>query len=660
MPAYFALRASCVSIRRGYKVDIRSARFTFACYLYIYAGVAVFFLGWVRLVFSVPALVLIGLCLWQHWKRLREQDGGRVLMIGLPMLAAVGVFCVLFCLVAGQGAFFVQAGDWEKHNCVLNDLVTSHWPVCYHNDDSEAMLTYYIGQYLIPALCGKVLSSFRAAEIALLVYNAAGIFGVVLLLFRVVGADTAKKQAAGVLVLAFFGTCLFLGKALYGASGIGSSDISGAREWISDSIQLQYRTLYTDLRWVFPQAVVPWLSTLLFLENYRCMSLYCLIGAPLLLYAAFPFVGIAALMFGVAAYRFFTERDKGAVVREIFSPSNVAVAVSFLIPLVYLMGNLLGEKAPEAGFSHIVYGNNTVVYFCFAAAFLLYSAAIFREYENDLLFYLVNISLLIFPFFKMGVYNDFTMSASIPAVFLLMVFVLKALFTYGSHAAEKPGPLVFLVLLLAVGAVYPVEEMAEVIKSPVSFEGAVPGSLSVWARRDGTVGAAEAYNYFTYGYRDSMFYRFFSRKESEGWKESVRYRLGDEVFFDGPESDGYRYFPKGLSWAGDGLAWTDGMGMGFYLYIPEDVERDLELTLRFSDVYGPQQQMVVVCGDEILFESSVGEQEDPVTIPVPEGCIREHMLGLTFQFSGAVSPKEMGEGEDERKMAFALESFVLE
>lgn len=641
-------------------MDIRSARFTITCYLYIYAGIAVFFLGWVKMVYSVPVLILLGLCLWRHWKSLRVQSGGNAFIVCLPMLAAVGVFCVLFCLVAGQGAFFVQAGDWEKHNCVLNDLVTSHWPVCYHNDDSEAMLTYYIGQYLIPALCGKIFASFRAAEIALFICDAIGIFGVVLLLFRVTGADTVKKQAASLFVLAFFGTCLFLGKALYGASGIGSADISMAREWISDSIQLQYRTLYTDLRWVFPQAVVPWLATLLFLEEHRNVGLYCLIGAPLLLYATFPFVGIAILMFGVVAYRLFTEEDKRAVVKEVFSPSNVAVAVSFLIPLVYLMGNLLGEKVPEAGFSHIDYGKNTVVYFCFVAAFLLYSAVIFEKYKKDLLFYLVNISLLIFPFFRMGVFNDLTMSASIPAVFLLMVFVLKALFFYGSRAAERPVPLLLLTLLLAVGAIYPVEEMAEVAKEPVSFGGAVPGSLGAWARRDGTVGAAEAYNYFTYGYKESLFYRFFSRRESDEWKEGVRYRLGEVVSLDDPGCDGYRYFPKGLPRTEGEPAWTDGTGMGLYLYISEEVERDLELRLGLYDVYDPPQQILVMCGDEILFDGSVGEQESAVTVPVPADCIREHMLGLTFQFPEAVSPKELGEGEDERKMTLALESFVLE
>ncbi len=641
-------------------VDIHGARFTFSCYVYIYLGVAVFFLGWVKAIFSVPALVLLGFCLWKHWKELREEESGRPLIVRPWVLAAAAVFSVLFCLVAGQGGFFVQAGDWEKHNHVLNDLVTSHWPVCYHNDDGEAMLTYYIAQYLVPALCGKAAGSFRVAEIALLIYDAIGIFGVLLLLFRVVRADTVKKQAVSAFVFVFFGTCLFLGKALYGATGIGSTDISGAREWISNAVRLQYRALYTNLRWAFPQAVVPWLATLLFFEDYRDVRLYCLIGAPLLLYATFPFLGLAVLMAGVVVYRLFAEKDRAALFKEVFSPQNVAVAVGFLIPVVYLMGNLTGEKVPEVGFSHIDYGTLPAVYFCFVAAFMVYSVVIFKRFQDDLLFYLVNISLLLFPFFRMGIYNDLAMSGSIPAVFLLMVFVLQALFAYSRCMARSPKRMIVLVLLLAVGAVYPMEEMAGVLKEPISLKGAQAGSLRAWARRDGTVGAAEAYNYFTYDHEESLFYRFFSRREPDEWKEEFRYDLGQVVSFDDTAQDAHRYFTQGVSWTDLDHAWTDGNGAGLYLYIPDHGEENLRLHLGLHMVYDAPQQMIVRCGDEVLFDESIEAEETMVTVPIPADCVREQMLGLTFQFPDAVSPKDLGESEDERRMAFGLRSFVVE
>lgn len=491
-------------------MNIHSVRITFACYVYMYIGIFLFFLGWVKFFWAVPALALLAFSLWKHWKTLRSSHGMDKLFVHPAMLVAAGLFCLALCTLAGQGAFFAQTGDWEKHNMVLNDLVAYHWPVCYQNDDGKAMLTYYIAQYLFPALCGKLALSFRVAEISLLLYNAVGIFGVSVLLFRVVKADTVKKQVVSLVVFAFFGSCLFLGKALYGATGIGASDVSELRDWISNSMQLQYRTLFVGLRWAFPQAIVPWMAALLFAENYRNVRLYCLIGAPLLLHATFPFLGLAFMMTGVVAYQAFAQTDRKALLKDIFCVENVATAVGFLILLVYILGNVFQEKVEEVGFSYVNYGRNATVYFCFAVTFLAYSAVIFKKYKDNLLFYLINVSLLILPFFRMGIFNDWIMSVSIPALFLLMTLVLQALFAYcGSLRGRKHA--IALIFLLVVGAVYPMEEMADACREPISFQGAAPGSLNEWAHRDGTVGVAEAYNYFTYDYEDSLFWRFFSK-----------------------------------------------------------------------------------------------------------------------------------------------------
>lgn len=66
-------------------------------------------------------------------------------------------------------------------------------------------------------------------------------------------------------------------------------------------------------------------------------------------------------------------------------------------------------------------------------------------------------------------------------------------------------------LLLATGGIYPIEEMDETIRIPISFEGAQHGTLADWAHRDSSIGAAEAYNYFMYDYETSLFYRFFGK-----------------------------------------------------------------------------------------------------------------------------------------------------
>ena len=103
------------------------------------------------------------------------------------------------------------------------------------------------------------------------------------------------------------------------------------------------------------------------------------------------------------------------------------------------------------------------------------------------------------------------MSVSIPAVFLLLAMALRSLFSYWKDGSGGRIYVIALVCLLAIGAIYPAEEMVEVCKEPVAWEGAGEAGLMEWATRDGSVGAAEAYNYFTYDYKDSVFWRFFSK-----------------------------------------------------------------------------------------------------------------------------------------------------
>ncbi len=74
-----------------------------------------------------------------------------------------------------------QAGDWAKHNAILYDLVNRRWPVLYTNVKEHSMLTYYIGQYMVAALVGKVTHSTRIAEIVLYIWN---MIGLVLVLFN--------------------------------------------------------------------------------------------------------------------------------------------------------------------------------------------------------------------------------------------------------------------------------------------------------------------------------------------------------------------------------------------------------------------------------------------------------------------------------------------
>ena len=78
----------------------------------------------------------------------------------------------------------------------------------------------------------------------------------------------------------------------------------------------------------------------------------------------------------------------------------------------------------------------------------VYMILIYRKYKKDLLYYTVGISLFIIPIFRIGSGCDFCMRASIPALFILMIMVLRYIFNIGSKL-KKSYVILILVLIIA-------------------------------------------------------------------------------------------------------------------------------------------------------------------------------------------------------------------
>ena len=308
-------------------MDINSRKLTFAAVCYCWLGVVIFLIGWTRWYWSVPAVgaILFGLF---HFKRdLGSQPAKEPLRVSKKMLVLFAAVLILWLIVSGSGGLIGQAhaGDWVKHNRILSDLITNDWPVYYHNEQEDAMLTYYVGQYLVPALFGKLFHRFRIAELAMLLYNFIGVFFAALLLFRLVKATTARRQMAAIFLFIFFGTALFLSKALYATTNVGSDALSEGSHWLSERILLQYPYNYSHLRWAFPQAITTWIATALFAESREKYEHYLVFAAPLLLHATLAFLGVAFLMIGYFGISAFLSEKLLPSVKRAFSIPNLCI-----------------------------------------------------------------------------------------------------------------------------------------------------------------------------------------------------------------------------------------------------------------------------------------------------------------------------------------------
>lgn len=126
-------------------------------FFYIYIPVVLIIAGWCNLWFAILSLSMLGYAFYRTVFKGKQIDG-EIQMKRTAVIVCVAVV-LIFAYYAGWGGMVPQASDWGKHNAVLKDLMQKEWPVLYDNDGEHSMLTYYLGQYIVPAFCGKVLIS---------------------------------------------------------------------------------------------------------------------------------------------------------------------------------------------------------------------------------------------------------------------------------------------------------------------------------------------------------------------------------------------------------------------------------------------------------------------------------------------------------------------
>ena len=107
------------------------------------------------------------------------------------------------------------------------------------------------------------------------------------------------------------------------------------------------------------------------------------------------------------------------------------------------------------------------------------------------------------------------------------------------------------------------------------------------------------------------------------------------------------------------FAWTDGETVIFDALILEEITEDLELTINLNRIFNSPQQVVVAYDDLILFDETL-EDVTPIVIPIPQVCIEENRMKLQMQFPNAISPAEVSNSGDRRKLAIGIASFYIE
>ena len=383
---------------------------------------------------------------------------------------------------------------------------------------------------LVQAITGSVSWGRFTGRMLLWVWSSTGLTVIILMIFQVVGAQTRKKRIAALFFYVFFsGMDIVGGVLLHRLWRIFDPSLLHLEWWCPI---YQYTSMTACLFWVFNQAIIPWLITLCFVtendpHNYVFYCVVCLLCGTL------PCVGLVVLMIvKAAAYLVDSVKNakSRAICRTVFSVQNLTaflilfpVIVSFIItsntvgtftigsrhksasaaPVMAYeetqegQGNSfrlqplsLGtiEKADESekqrysgetlsadaagswrkGILSPDYLNKTLLAFLMLEVGF-YLLCVFPDHWKDPIYYTILVCFFIAPYIRVGKTYDFCMRATIPAVFILMLYVNRFLLSHLSadHEEEKApkrdnlrrAAAVFLTICFAVGALTPCVEV---------------------------------------------------------------------------------------------------------------------------------------------------------------------------------------------------------
>lgn len=474
------------SVKNGsIRISYRSLRFLAVIYLAL--PVLIFLAGFLKWYVALPGVCAV--CIGLYQVLIPREPGintGKSIMLSWWSIAGVFALILLWTQLGGMNGYLYQAEDWAARNAVFRDLITHSWPVTYQNGHSA--LVYYIGHWLPAALAGKLAGCIFQTEkaiwfcsrMALWLWSSFGMTILVLMVFLYVNAENHRKRITVLLTMILFSGMDIIGNILVGNLDHTFSPEVLHLEWWAPN-KYQFTSITTCLYWVFNQAIIPWIVTMLVLmdkdaKHYLLYIASCMVCAPM------PAVGLCILMAGKAVEGLKKTEKLTGWLKKILSVSNILVLVT-IIPVMaaYL---LCSNATGKIGAGPVTDGTDSsiVLLIKFLAFFILEIGTVllllWPGNRKNILFYIAGISLMIIPAIRIGHGTDFCMRGSIPALFLIMVYSADYLINTDWKVKEKVLPLkhaparrtvsVLLILVLLIGAMTPAMEFYRGIYHVVS------------------------------------------------------------------------------------------------------------------------------------------------------------------------------------------------
>jgi hypothetical protein len=428
---------------------------------YLALPLMIFVASWLQLVVALPLLVCITYALREL---IAPAPVGAphlpVTRLHLGVAVAVGI---AWTYLGGTAHFVFANADWYVRDAVLHDLVVSPWPVGYGAfEGGESLLRAPLAYYLPAALTGKLLG-LAAAHLALAAWTAAGACLFLLQVLSLTRSRLRDSIFVCTVVVLFSGMDIVGCLLNLGPRFLMNWHLGNHIEWWAG--KYQYSSMTTQLFWVPNHALGGWLTIGLLCRDRRPSPLHSLL--PIVVVAAMlwsPLAALGVVPFVLCKVLSGMVRDRSLLLLHprVWAP---ALAVG-LVVAAYLV---LDAGAIPKGF--IVGGQHRDVVADIAqqAQFFLLEAGLIGfailALRRSRVVALALVILAILPVVHFGPGNDLVMRGSIPSLAVLAIASCLVLLGSGGEPRARLKKAV-LGLLLLVGAVTPVEEIARALLLP--------------------------------------------------------------------------------------------------------------------------------------------------------------------------------------------------
>ncbi len=485
---------------------IRSKTLAIINLIYGYLPCIVFLFGWCNLFVSIPTSIALLVVMVLFVKQMDNVDSVKV---EVPIIILTLVVSSAFCLIIGYGGLFANFYDYLKHSAVIQDLVSYDWPVIYTQNE-PAMLTYYLGQYIIPSLIGKILHNRIAAELFMGFLGWIGVYLLYLNLMLLTKADNSRKQLLLLVMFFLFSGMLVPLQIIYNMLPINGFHSFLKPHWFKvNNWLLQYRSTLVALRWVYPQYIVPCMGAVMLYWN-KSYKYSAFLMLPSIYFGTWGFLCLVCLTLLRLAISTIKRMKFNF---DIISVQNIVVAMIGCVFLSYFWGNIISDKPDYTKLSLILKPSYYIKAYLPFVLFMFgfYVLLVWQDFKSDSMFLAVVVILLLIPCFKMGYYNDFVMCVSLPALFLLSSYLFR--FLFADNSKQKPIKLrkVALSICLLLACSSPMMEFKYIF--PLKKRSFPQRTLGIYTDRDAKVNDdCLKYNYFTYYPENTFFYKYMSRK----------------------------------------------------------------------------------------------------------------------------------------------------